>query len=327
MQNLSTVIVPVSPEKKRVKFRSNSIDKPYTGLSTHDYCFVSRHCLPCHAPYVSHVVWEDSGCVASYCFHLVPSVFFLSSFKAVTTSVLFSLGIWFYDQTKAWNEICACACHCLCAILYHHSRNASTPPSSSRRTRHTTAAVVPLPSVSQGAVKSVKDNEMRGQKKTNPKKTVIWHGCSKMPQKVHCNKSVQPLNWLEEQELTGGFLKYPDCLWIITPRGRYEELHLSRLFSSSSSSGGSDLLIALRKILYHWNTTSDTIHRTKYNQWGMGQIDTSHSIKESDFWISMTQHRELTLNKMLMMIKWCLATFSSNQLSYTMISEAQYLIW
>lgn len=50
-------------------------------------------------------------------------------------------------------------------------------------------------------------------------------------------------------------LKYPDCRWIIMPLGRYEELHLSCLFSSSGSgsgsSVGSDLLIALWKILYH----------------------------------------------------------------------------
>ncbi len=81
-------------------------------------------------------------------------------------------------------------------------------------------------------------------------KNTSQQGCPKRPK-----TSTGTGLYSHETELTRGILKYPGCLWIITPLGRYEELHLSRLFSnsgsSSSSSGGSDLLIALWKILYH----------------------------------------------------------------------------
>lgn len=145
-----------------------------------------------------------------------------------------------------------------------------------------------------------KKQPMRGgTKKNKPKETKKTRGHLTWlfleGKEVPCNNSTQSLNWLEHQGITGGILKYPDCRWIIMPLGRYEELHLSCLFSSSGSgsgsSVGSDLLIALWKILYHWNTTGDTIHRTeqKRNQ-DTASIDTMHYVQESDSWISMTQH-------------------------------------
>lgn len=55
-------------------------------------------------------------------------------------------------------------------LLYLHSRNASTPPKPSRSTRQTTAAVVLLLSVSQGAVNQGKTgNEENTQEKKKRK--------------------------------------------------------------------------------------------------------------------------------------------------------------
>lgn len=108
-------------------------------------------------------------CVTSHvggqlCYSLLFSLLYLSVFFK---AVLF-LRVWLHHQSRPWNEICVCACQriYICALLYLHSINASSPPnSSSRRTRHTTAAVVPLPSVLQGAVIQEKRHPMRRRKK------------------------------------------------------------------------------------------------------------------------------------------------------------------
>lgn len=140
-QPLSSVVVPVPPEKKpSVQFRSNSSDKLNTGSSKHDNCFVSRHGPVCHVSCESCIVWVDASFIdSSVCFCF---------WSCYYQHPIFPL----HRQNIAWNEICACAWQRLCDLQHLHSRNVSTPPNSNRRMRHATAAVVPLPSVSQGAV-------------------------------------------------------------------------------------------------------------------------------------------------------------------------------
>lgn len=56
-QTVSSVIVPALPEKKQDKFRPNNTDK--LGFSKHDCCYVSRHTLARHAPWVSNMMCEN----------------------------------------------------------------------------------------------------------------------------------------------------------------------------------------------------------------------------------------------------------------------------
>lgn len=299
VQPFSSVIVPVPPEKKpSVQFSAATVTN-CTLARVKMTIVLSADAGWLVMPHVCTVLCGRTPCHILL-FHSVPSPFFfpLSFSKASTTSVLFSRCIWLYQLSIAWNEICACVCQWLCALPYLHSRNASTPPKLSRSRRQTTAAVALLFSVSQGAVNQEKtaDERRNKEKQTQRNKKNRGHLAWLFLEgkKVPCNNSTQSLNWLEHQGITGGILKNPDCRWIIMPLGRYEELHLSCLFSSSGSgsgsSVGSDLLIALWKILYHWNTTGDTIHRTeqKRNQ-DTASIDTMHYVQESDSLISMTQ--------------------------------------
>lgn len=118
------------------------------------------------------------------------------------------------------------------------------------------------------------------------------HNLTRLPEKakkVLWNKSVESVNWLPQQELTGRTLKYPECLWIITQFGRYRELHCLACLAAVVAAVAVTVvvviywLIAVWKIFYHWNTISDTIHIAKCNQ------DTAQDrqIKDSDLWISM----------------------------------------
>lgn len=231
-------------------------------------------------------------------FILYPWVFFVL-FKAATTSVIFSLSVWLYHPSVAWNEICVCSCQCICALLYLHSRNASNPPNSSRRTKHTTAAVVPLAPVSQGAVNQEKDTRSGGGGEHN-----IGHGCPKRAKR-------SPETVCTVTKLTGKASAnrwYPKIPWLSLDH----HASLSHLFSSHGSSINSsnsrDLLIPLWKILYDWNNIQFT-EQSAIRTWL--KIDTSHTINESDFWICMTQHGQLTLNK----TSTGRGSFSSNQLS------------
>lgn len=134
-------------------------DKPYNGSrkTCQLFCQQAHPGLSCLMCVTSHVGGQ-------LCYSLLFSLLYLSVFFK---AVLF-LRVWLHHQSRPWNEICVCACQriYICALLYLHSINASSPPnSSSRRTRHTTAAVVPLPSVLQGAVIQEKRHPMRRRKK------------------------------------------------------------------------------------------------------------------------------------------------------------------
>lgn len=133
-------------------------DKPYNGSRKRANCFVSRHTLACHASCVSLLMWEDSY-VTVCCFHFCTSLFFLK--QCYSSAFGFIIRA---DPEMRFVSVPASVY--ICALLYLHSINASSPPnSSSRRTRHTTAAVVPLPSVLQGAVIQEKRHPMRRRKK------------------------------------------------------------------------------------------------------------------------------------------------------------------
>jgi len=96
-------------------------------------------------------------------------------------------------KNMSFESVPPCVCVCVCALLYLHSTNASPPPNSSSRTGHTTAAVVPLPSVSQGAVGQGKDNRWRQEH--------IWMAAiQRTRQKVHCKQACEVTNWVEQQQ-------------------------------------------------------------------------------------------------------------------------------
>lgn len=194
----------------------------------------------------------------------MPHVCHFSCGRTIENFVPFAFSSSFKADSIAWNEICVCAC-CWCILLYLHSRNASTPPNNSRRTRHTTAAVVPLPSVSHGAVIREKDTQWGGKKT----KQVMWHGCPKWPH-----------------------LQYICTVTKVTRAIRFNSLACLAA------------VVAAAVVMIYWShcgksfttETPAVIQCTEQSAIGTQfNIDTRHKgMRESHFLISRTQHSELT---------------------------------